>query len=96
MTPSEPGYTEVLGGRMADAADDVRDMGRRVEEVLTRDPRDHHYAGTKMAYALRRAIEILVYADWSEDELLELVRDARQTALRHAAELRRECKECRS
>jgi hypothetical protein len=96
MTPSERGYTEVLGGWMADAADDVRDMGRRVEEVLTRDPRDHHYAGSKMAHALRRSVEIMVYANWSEDELLELARDARQTAVGRAADLRREFEDCRS
>jgi hypothetical protein len=96
MRTSEPGYVEVLGGWMANAADSVRDMGRRVDEVLTRDPRDHHYAGSKMAYALRRAVEIMVYAGWSEDDLLELVHDARQTALRRAADLRRELEACRS
>jgi hypothetical protein len=90
MTGSEPRYVDVLGGWIANAADDVREMGRRVETVLTRDPRDHHYAGTKMAYALRKAVEIMVYADWSDDELLELIRDARETALRRAGELRRE------
>jgi hypothetical protein len=95
MTASERGHTEVLGGWIADAADDVRDLGRRVVEVLTRNPRDRHYAAAKMASALRRAVEIMVYAGCSEDELLELVRDARQTALRRAADLRRECGDCR-
>lgn len=85
MTPSEErSYQEVLGSWMANAADDIRDMGRRVQEVLTRDPRDHHYAATKMTHALLKAVEIMVYANSSEDELLELVRDAQQTALRRA------------
>ncbi len=94
MTPSEErSYQEVLGSWMANAADDIRDMGRRVQEVLTRDPRDHHYAATKTTHALHKAVEIMVYANSSEDELLELVRDAQQTALRRAAELRRECED---
>jgi hypothetical protein len=96
MTPPEQSYTEVLGGWIVDAADDVLDMGKRVVEVLGRNPRDHHYAGEKMHHALRRAAEVMTYAGWTEEELLALVREAYERALRNTGDLRREFEECRS
>lgn len=90
MSPSDQSYTEIIGGWMANAADDVRDMGRRVEQVLTRSPRDHHYAGGKMRFVLRQAAEVMTYAGYTEEELCALVRDAHERAVRNAGDLRRE------
>jgi hypothetical protein len=86
----ERSFSEALGGWMASDADNVRDMGRRVDEVLTDNPRDHHYAGSKMAAALGSAVSVMTYAGYSEDEMLELLRDAHERALRNMRDLHRE------
>jgi hypothetical protein len=90
MTDLNQSYSEIIGGWLVREADEVCDMGRRVNGVLSQDPRDHHYARSKMAHALGCVVRALTYADCPEEQLLELVRTAREQALRNTDSLRRE------
>lgn len=89
----EPRYADVLGGLIVARADDVEDMGHRVVEVLGRDPRDHHYAGSKLGYAMSRCAEALAMAGANEDEIVDAVREAHRNGARWAADVRRELTE---
>jgi hypothetical protein len=62
-------------------ASTVADMGRRVVEVLDRQPNDTMYAGNKMTVALEAAAQALVFAGRGDlDELLKIVREAHTEA----------------
>lgn len=86
-------YEEVLGSWLVNHAENVEDMGRRVAGVLGRNPRDHHYASNKLRYALENAAKALALTDWKLGDIIEVVRDAHESALRNRADLRREFEE---
>jgi hypothetical protein len=69
-------------------ANNIFDLSRRVEEVLTRNPRDHYYAGDHMRPVVYLAARIMMYSGyWSEKEALEEVREAGEAARLHIREL---------
>lgn len=89
----QAGVTEqnvILGEWIVEHADNVQDMGRRVVEVLGRDPRDHHYAGDKLGHALGEAARALTLVGWTRDELNELVRVAHEKAAESKRRLERD------
>jgi len=66
----EQHYANVLGNLIVSRADDVEDMARRVVDVLGGNPRDHHYAVSKLSYAMTRCAEALAIAGWTEAEIV--------------------------
>lgn len=86
---------ELLGERVVDHAENVEDMGRRVREVLGRDPRDHHYAGDKLGYALAECVRVLTIVGWTLDEITELVETANRKERDYLRDLAREIEEDR-
>lgn len=83
----------LLGTLIVARADDVEDMAHRVVTVLGDNPRDHHYAGSKLGYAMTRCAEALAIAGWAEDEIVDTVRVAHRDGARCAADVRRELPE---
>jgi uncharacterized protein YcaQ len=64
-----------------DQAAEVADMGKRVVEVLARQPTDTMYASNKMRVALRASVEALTFAGAGDlEQILEIVREAHQEA----------------
>jgi hypothetical protein len=86
----DPTYEDVLGQWIAQYAENVQDMGRRVAEVLGGDPRDHHYAASKLSSAVTDAVKALTLAGLTEQELIELVSFAHDDGRRYKQDLRRE------
>jgi microcystin degradation protein MlrC len=75
---------EVRGEWVAEQAADVQDMGRRVVEVLGRDPRDVHYGADKLGRALVSTVRGLAYAGWDDvDVILGIVREEHKRAMEH-------------
>lgn len=89
----EQHYANVLGNLIVSRADDVEDMAHRVVDVLGGNPRDHHYAGSKLSYAMTRCAEALAIAGWTEAEIVDAVRDAHRNGAHCAADVRRELTE---
>src|SRR5450755_4743446 len=96
QTPAGRSYSEILGDWIVQYAENVEDMGPRVAEVLGRNPNDHHYAGSKLSYALIEGTKALALVGWKEDELLELVQAAYETGVRCKQDLSRESERSRS
>jgi hypothetical protein len=92
----EQTYSEILGDWIVQYAENVEDMGHRVAEVLAKDPKDHHYAGSKLSYALIEGTKALALVGWKEDEVLELVQAAYENGVRSKQNLSRECEGSRS
>jgi hypothetical protein len=90
VSQTEQSYNDVLGQWIAQYAEQVEDMGHRVAGVLGQDPRDHHYAGNKLGYAIGEAAKALTLAGWSADQLIELVRDGHDAGMRYKRDLDRE------
>ncbi|WP_249012246.1 hypothetical protein [Conexibacter sp. DBS9H8] len=80
----------VLGGWLVRYAENVEDMGHRVADVLERDPLDHHYAGSKLHYALTESVKALAIADYKLEDLLADVEEAHESGIRDRQDLSRE------
>lgn len=90
MSATTRTYDEVLGDWVADHAENVQDMGRRVVEVVGRNPGDHHYASNKLGYALEQCARALTLVGWTADELANVVREMHEAEGRNKRELKRE------
>jgi hypothetical protein len=80
----------VLGGWIVRHAENVEDMGHRVADVLDRDPLDHHYAASKLRYALTESVKALAMADYKLEDLLADVTEAHESGIRFRQDLSRE------
>jgi hypothetical protein len=81
----------ILGAWVVQEAEHVQDMGRRVAEVLDRDPGDTHYAGSKLSSALEASVKGLVYAGTRDvDEIVSWVREWAEQANENRLSLARD------
>ncbi len=86
----EPDEPTVIGRWIVRSAEEVHDMGDRVQRVLTENPRDHHYAASKLSHALYHAAAGMVLAGAELAELTECVERATRATHRDLDDLRRE------
>ena len=90
MPDRDPTYEQVIGSWLVNHAECVEDMGHRVASVLINNPRDHHYAGAKLGSALVDCVKALAFVGWSEEELLQMVREAHARGAEQLRDLKRE------